>query len=409
MPINSDTEATSLDWIDSQHRAMVDRLLDWSHTNSGSFNVSGLELMHSKLIDAFAPLQAEVESLTVPPLTVVADDGSSNERPVGKVLRLRKRPQAPCRVLLCGHMDTVFAVDHAFQQCQYENDYRINGPGVADMKGGLLVMLTALQALERSPHANNLGWEVVINADEEIGSVGSAPVLHESALRNHLGLIYEPSMPDGTLAGARKGSGNFSLLVRGKAAHAGREHHLGRNAIAALAAAMTDLDNLNQQSDDITLNLGRIVGGGAVNVVPDLAICHFNIRTISHADQQLAQQWIERIVADINSRADYQAELHGTFNRPPKPMTEQQQKLFDLLSNCGESLNINIQHVATGGCCDGNNLLASGLPNIDTLGVRGGNIHSAQEYILLDSLTERAKLSALLLMRLASGRLSISN
>ena len=188
-------------------------------------------------------------------------------------------------------MDTVFAADHAFQHYQYVDDNCVNGPGVADMKGGLLVMLTALQALELSPNATNLGWEVLINADEEIGSIGSAPLLHDSALRNHLGLIYEPSMPDGTLAGARKGSGNFSLLIRGKAAHAGREHHLGRNAIAALATAMTALDNLNQHSDNITVNLGRIVGGGAVNVVPDLAICHFNVRTVTHEDQQFAQRW----------------------------------------------------------------------------------------------------------------------
>ena len=116
---------------------------------------------------------------------------------------------------------------------------------------------------------------------------------------------------------------------------------------------------------------------------------------------------LDQVVADINDRADYSAELHGAFNRPPKPMTEQQQKLFDLLSHCGKALNVTIQQVATGGCCDGNNLLASGLPNIDTLGVRGGNIHSSQEYILLDSLTERAKLSALLLMRIASDDLSI--
>ena len=102
MTINTQTEAASLDWIDSQHHNLVSTLLDWSSTNSGSFNVTGLEQMHSKLIAAFAPLQAEVESLSVPELSVVADDGTVSHRPVGKVLRLRKRPEAKHQVLLCG-------------------------------------------------------------------------------------------------------------------------------------------------------------------------------------------------------------------------------------------------------------------------------------------------------------------
>src|SRR5690606_18864272 len=118
----------------------------------------------------------------------------------------------------------------------------------------------------------------LINPDEEIGSIGSAPLLVQGAKRNDFGLTYEPSLPDGTLAGARKGSGNFTTVVHGRAAHAGREPQMGRNAIALLAEYIQALFALNGAMPDITVNPGRIDGGGPVNVVPDLAQCAFNVR-----------------------------------------------------------------------------------------------------------------------------------
>jgi len=254
-----------------------------------------------------------------------------------------------------------------------------------------------------SPHKDQLGWEVLINADEEIGSFGSRHYLVDSAKKADIGLVYEPSLPDGTLAGPRKGSGNFTLVITGRAAHAGREHHLGRNAIAALSRAVIAIDALTGGRPELTVNIGRIDGGGALNVVPDLAICRFNVRIKETEDQTWLLSAIENIVERANSEEGYTAKLHGGFSRPPKPMTPSLQHLFDLLQACGSELNIPIHYKPTGGCCDGNNLAAAGLPNIDTLGVRGANIHSDKEFIITDSLTERAKLSALILHKLASG------
>jgi glutamate carboxypeptidase len=141
-----------------------------------------------------------------------------------------------------------------------------------------MVMLNALLALERSPWAEQVGYDVMVSPDEEIGSLGSGPVLMELGAKAHVGMTYEPALADGSLAGARKGSGNFSLLCKGRAAHAGREHHLGRNAIVAAAEFATQLDRLNGQRENVTFNVSRIDGGGAPNVVPDLGICRFNIR-----------------------------------------------------------------------------------------------------------------------------------
>jgi len=205
------------------------------------------------------------------------------------------------------------------------------------------------------------------------------------------------------LAGQRKGSGNFTLVVRGKAAHAGREPHLGRNAIAALADAIQEITLLNGQCPDATFNVGKITGGGPTNIVPDLAICRFNIRVPDQAAIAWCSQQLSRIVDQLSARDGITATLSGQFDRQPKPFDHHQAALFELLESCGNEVGIAVNHVATGGCCDGNNFTAAGLPNIDTLGVQGGNIHSDSEYMVLSSLTKRAQLSALFLLKLASG------
>ncbi len=393
-------------WILGRQDWMLERTIALAEVNSGSFNVAGVNQVGDMLRDDFSRLGGQAERLPVAPFETVADDGSLLRRPLGDALRIRKHPQAPVQVFLCGHLDTVFGADHPFQQVKTLEEGIINGPGVADLKGGLIVMLTALQALERSPLAGRLGWEVLLNPDEEIGSQGSAELIAQAAGRCHVGLIYEPSFPDGSLAGERKGSGNFALVARGRAAHAGREHHLGRNAIRALCDAVSAIDALNGQRDGVTFNPGYIHGGGAVNIVPDTAVARFNVRLARPEDTEWCLQQIEKALAPIQARDGIRIELHGGFTRPPKLLSDQNLRLLELARDCGRRLGLELAWHSTGGCCDGNNLAAAGVPNIDTLGVRGGKIHSAEEYMHVDSLSERARLSALLLMRLAAGELA---
>ena len=244
-------------------------------------------------------------------------DGKTVERPVGPVMQIIKRPQLPRRVLLCIHTDTVFAPTGSFSSTTELPDGKLRGPGVADAKGGLVVMLAALEALERSELAANIGWEVLLNPDEEIGSPRSAGLLEEAARRNQIGLLFEPCT-DGALIDRRRGSGNFTIVLHGRAAHVGRDFDRGRSAILAASQLTVSLHALNRAIPGTTVNVGAIDGGGPANVVPDLAICRLNVRTTEPADEQRLAAEIQRLVAEINAQDGLSATLHGKFNRPPK-------------------------------------------------------------------------------------------
>ena len=396
----SDIEAAALATLGGRADAMLAQVEDWAAVNSGSRNLDGLAAMANTLAEAFRELGG-VTWRDPMPVEAVTAAGATTAVRHGRNLHLTVRPDAPRRVLLTGHMDTVFAVDHPFQSVARIDEDTINGPGTADMKGGLAVMLAALETLEASPLAPRLGYDVVINSDEEVGSPGSASLLAEAAARCQIGLTYEPALPDGTLAGARKGSGNFSAVVIGRAAHAGREPDKGRNAL--LAAADLALRLAALRHDGLTVNPAKIDGGGPNNIVPDMAVLRFNMRPSTLADQQAAEASINELVAAIAAQHEVSIHLHGGFNRPPKPMDAVQSRLFEMVRDCGTALGLPVAWRDTGGVCDGNNIAALGLAVVDTMGVRGGAIHSAQEFMVVSSLVERAKLSALVLMRLAAG------
>ena len=379
---------------------MLDWTLAWAAINSGSRNLDGLAAMASIYADAFADLPGGVELREPAPVQAMAADGSLRDVAHGRNLHVRVRPEAPVQLLLTGHMDTVFGSDHPFQSVEWREEGVLGGPGVADMKGGIAVMLAALKAVEASPFAGRLGYEVVINSDEEVGSPGSAGLIAEAARGKQAALTYEPSAhPDGTLAGERPGSGNFSFALHGRSAHAGRNPEEGRNAI--LAAADLALRLAKAKAPGLSVNPARIEGGGPNNVVPDLAVLRVNLRPTTLADQQRALAQIESAVATVGAEHEVRIETHGGFGRPPKPLDPAAERLFELVARCGADLGQQIGWRATGGVCDGNNIAACGVPVVDTMGVRGGAIHSADEYLIFESLAERARLSALALIRLA--------
>jgi glutamate carboxypeptidase len=383
---------------------MLDRVAAWSAVNSGSSNLDGLARMAGLLADAFAPLPGTLRFEEPAPVQAVEADGSIRRVQYGRNLHLAVRPQAPVQLLLTGHMDTVYGPDHPFQRNEWLGAKVLRGPGVADMKGGLAVMLAALKAVEASPAAaaERVGYEVVINSDEEVGSPASAALIAAAARGKKAALTYEPSAdPDGTLAGARPGSGNFSLVVRGRSAHAGRDPDSGRNAV--VAAADLALRLWRERRAGLSVNPAKIEGGGPNNVVPDHAILRINMRPQAPEDQSAAQAALQNAVAAVQAEHDVRINMHGGWGRPPKPLDPGAERLFALVARCGADLGQRIGWRATGGVCDGNNIAACGVPVVDTMGVRGGAIHSSDEYLIVDSLAERAQLSALAILRLASG------
>ena len=379
-----------------ERQPMIDQVLDWAAINSGTGNRAGLKAVAERLAEAFSHLPGTVELLAPDPVERVAADGTLEPVCCGDHLLVRVRPQAARRVLLTGHMDTVFAADHPFQRCSWIDDATLGGPGTADMKGGLAIMLAALRAFEASQP--ELGYDVLINSDEETGSLSSSRIIRELAQGKIAALTYEPSLPGGIMARARPGSGNFAAVVTGRPAHAGRNPEAGRNAIVAAADLAVRLAGARHPG--LGVNPARIDGGGPDNMVPDHAVLRFNMRPDQPDDAEHARTIIEQARSGVSHAHEVSIHVHGGFGRPPKPIGAGTERLFALVARTAADLGETIDWQDTGGVCDGNNIAAQGVPVIDTMGACGGEIHSPREFLLVDSLVTRARLSALVLHRI---------
>ncbi len=366
--------------------------------NSGSHNPDGVNRCGERLAELVGGLgPTSIESISVEPSPELTPTGQASHRPVGNALRAIKRPEAPFRVCLFGHLDTVFPPDNPFQAVSVAG-HRLSGPGVADCKGGLVLAIEVLRYLDTVDWGQNVGWEFLTVPDEEIGSLSSKGLLREAAEAADIGLGFEPALPSGGVAAARKGSLTGHLVVQGRAAHAGRAHAEGRSAILGLSSMIVELEAHNARSG-LTVNCGRISGGGPLNVVPDFAMASFNMRVLAEADQH----WIEQRFADAAARAQDEfevgVEVVWTSARPPKVRTPELDQMLDDVASSADALGFTVTPEDTGGCCDGNDLAAAGLPNVDSLGIAGGGIHSSDEFANVDSIPERAAMVAEVLHR----------
>ncbi len=372
-------------------------LLRWCNQNSGSDHPAGLAVMLALLETAFRRLPgAAVERV---PLAGTA----------AQLLRIRVRPDAKIRLLLSGHYDTVYGAGDPFQTCDFLSDDKLRGPGTADMKGGLLTLLAALEAFEQTPHASRLGYEVLLNPDEETGSFGAAPVFAEIAPTCTFGLVFEPARPNGDLVQSRKGTGNFTAVSHGRAAHAASPTRAGRNAIAALAEFLADAHRLPDTMPGVLLNIGNISGGGpATNVVPDQARAQLDIRITRLSERAAVLARLQDLAAPINARDGHRLEITGGFNRPPMESSPAAAAVFAAWQDAGRALALPpFNWVHTGGASDGNTLFAAGLPCLDGLGPIGDRLHSPEEWVQPSSIMERAQLAALVLHRIAAGEVTL--
>ena len=373
-----------LESIDQQLGEMIALVEKWANINSYFANPAGIANLLDEVQIAFARLNPDE-------MRIVHFPNSSG-------LFLKKRSQAPMQVFLGGHLDTVFPPYSPFQTAIHLDKDTLQGPGVADMKGGLVVMLKALETFEQMESATNLGWEIFLNADEETGSPGSTPFIEACAKRCHLACIFEPTFEDGALVSRRKGSSNYTVYSHGKKAHAGRNPLEGKNAIYPLAHFMTHMETLNVPSEGILVNVGVMKGGEVNNTIPDYAECSLNIR----AD---LPETMEQLNRELHHCAEkYALRVVKTSFRPPKVLDAKTEALFHLLQKCAAKIGLHLTWRASGGVCDGNVVASNGIPTIDTLGVHGGKLHTENEYVHLRSLSERAQLTALFLNEIALGR-----
>jgi len=391
------------EWIENQRGQMIEKITRWAEINSGSYHTRGLNRLGRELTSEFRPLCDRQETIELEPEATINDQGEKESRPLGPLLWMKKRPDRAKRILLGIHMDTVFGEDHPFQAVRQTEEHVLTGPGVTDAKGGIAVMKTALEAFEKTGEADQVGWDVFINPDEEIGSPGSAPILMNRAPNYDIALLFEPSRSDGSLVGARKGSGNYTAVFRGSAAHAGQNTERAPSATHAMIEFSEQLRSLHAPDQGITVNIGMIRGGGPVNVIADFALVRFNIRVRTHDQMTRMEQSLDQLRETILNHRDIELELHGEFSGPPRPLENKQRRLLESARECGREFGLELSWSSSGGITDGNRLYKAGLPNLDTLGPVGDQIHSRGEKLYLNSLVPRTKLAFRMLRRWAEG------
>ena len=296
-------------------------------------------------------------------------------------------------VLLLCHMDTVFPLGTLEKMPFREADDKIYGPGVLDMKAGIVISLAAIAALQNDGGLTR-PVTLLCTSDEEVGSLTSEALIKELASESALVLVLESALLSGSLKTWRKGAGEFWIKVKGRAAHAGGAHAEGRNAIEEMAHQVLAIQKLTNYERQTTLNVGVIHGGTVSNVVPEEAVAQVDVRVMQ------AGEW-ERVEAEMRALRPVldgtSLEITGGLNRPPMPFDGTMQVTFEKAKAIAETIGIELKAGGSGGVSDANFVAALGIPVLDGLGAIGEGYHSEREFIFADSLPERAKLLAALL------------
>ena len=403
MPLNAREQAVCA-WIAARHQAMVDELAAWVAIPTGRGFAPGLHRQRSMLaarlrglgaVTHDAPCAARPEWLE-PGDGGGAAGGAAPEDRVDVLVGHHAAGAGP-RILLSGHFDTVHDPHGAFRELKDAGNGRATGPGCADMKGGLVVALTALEALRAAGIA--FPWSFVLTPDEETGSFGSAAELARLAGQHDVGFVFEPAGEGGTLITERMGAGQFRIDAFGRTAHAGRDYAKGVSAVRALCRAVLDAEAAGDGTARI-VNVGPLQGGALTNAVPDHAAAWGNVRFAAPADEASLAAALDALDRGAEGEVP-RVRVRRAFNRPAKPCTDAVRALAGRVAEASRDLGRELPFGRTGGVCDGNLLQAAGLPCVDTLGVRGGNLHREDEFVEIASLVERAQLAAVVLLRTA--------
>ncbi|CAM6734399.1 MULTISPECIES: M20 family metallopeptidase [Enterobacter] len=310
---------------------------------------------------------------------------------VGPGVFVSNRPQAErFDVLLVGHLDTVFAPGTVAERPMSEDDSRLYGPGVSDMKSGLLNILWAMRGLDAADK-DRLAIAVAMNPDEETGSVHSHAWIGELAKRSRCVLVCEAARADGSLVKARKGMAGYHLTFSGVAAHAGNDPEKGRSAITALAHAVTAINALTDWDRGTTLNVGVIRGGSAANVVADSAFAELDVRFWENDEYDRVNQALDALCRN-GFLEGVATSLTRVNHKPAMAASEATRQLMQLVEKAGKEEGIAITWQAVGGGSDANHTAALGVPTLDGLGPIGAGFHSPAEWLDKASIEPRIRL-----------------
>jgi glutamate carboxypeptidase len=320
--------------------------------------------------------------------------------PYGPNLLARRQGKGLTRLLIVGHVDTVYARGAAAARPFQIRGGLASGPGIIDMKSGVLMGMYAIRALIEKNFEEYGEITLLFNNDEEVGSPGSASLFRELARRIDVALVLEPSRSAEIITQARKGADKYVMDVTGIPAHSGAEPHRGRSAVIELAHKMIAVHQLNSMFPGVTFNVTRISSSEALNVVPEVARCHISVRAYDEHGLNVAHEALEHIVAG-SSVPGTQTRLSRMRGRVPYTATPAILRLVEQARQVGQALGLNIVAESKGGVSDANLLVGAGVPTLDSLGPVGGGMHDLnREYLRIDSLPVRGALLAGLIHRL---------
>lgn len=370
-----------------QHKEEMLRFIEkLVNIDSGSYDKDGVDHIGKILAEQYRELGFHVSVIP--------------QKEYGDHLVIEHKDARNPSIVILAHMDTVFPKGTASERpFRIEGD-RAYGPGVIDMKSSQVALLYAVKALIKEGNEGYKQIKIILNSDEEIGSPTSRSIIENEARGNKYALVMEPARKDGSLVSARRGKGNYTLIVEGKAAHSGIEPEKGRSAIEELAHKIIQLHELSDHENGISVNVGLIEGGSSANTVSDHAEAQIDVRMKEMEQVELIEERLEEICSTTEVSGT-RILLEGEMNRPPMEKNKKTRALLRIIQDVGDEIGIEIEDTATGGGSDASFTSSLGVATIDGLGPVGGNAHSDKEYLKIPSLVERTLLLATIIERLS--------
>jgi glutamate carboxypeptidase len=398
----SPAEQQMLDWVDAHQEQLLVELTEHVSVNTGTDNIEGIDRYRDMLASDLQELGFATRREAAGPIPVLTCDGGSVS--VADNLVATRKGSSPQRILLNGHMDTVFSATDDFQTLSVDPDGTLHGPGVLDMKGGIVVMLNALRALSAVGFLEEANITILFNSDEEIGSLGSRALIEELAAQHDMGLVFEGTR-ENRMTRSRKGLGQVRFKVTGRESHAGASHEQGVSANLELAHQVVAIEQLTDYERGVTVNVGVMEGGEKRNTIPGCADAYIDLRYPTLADGEYLLGAVDEIAAQTYMENPNYPELPttevwGVLHRPVKEINIEVDALIaqamGLSQLIGEPI---VGSIYSGGGTDGSIAQGVGLPTADSFGLNGSGGHSSREKTSLQSLVARTKLAAIIISR----------